>query len=89
VPIGFPFALNNEQLDGAIAEMLEQANWPGFDDFGSLSPELKVALVGAGLQERQQREQAEAARRVLRVAYATLGASIVALIVAVISVATS
>jgi len=85
VPIGFPFNLDDEQLDQAIAEMLEPAHWPGFDDFAKLGPELKVALLDAGLRERQQREQAAAAARTLRVAYATLASSVVALVVALIA----
>ena len=89
VPIGFPFKLDDEQLDQAIAEMLQPANWPGFDDFAKLGPELKIALLGAGLRERQQREQAEAAGRALRVAYATLAASVVALVVALINTLTA
>ena len=89
VPIGFPFKLDDGQLDQAIAEMLEPANWPGFDDFAKLGPELKIALLGAGLRERQQREQAEAAARALRVAYATLAASVVALVVALITTLTA
>jgi hypothetical protein len=40
VPIGVPFEPADEQLDQAIAEMLEPANWPGFDDFVKLAPEL-------------------------------------------------
>jgi hypothetical protein len=52
VPIGFPFELEDEQLDRAIADMLEPANWPGFDNFAKLGPELKLALLGAGLKER-------------------------------------
>jgi hypothetical protein len=88
VPIGFPFELDNDQLDRAITDMLEPANWPGFDNFAKLGPELKLSLLGAGLRERQQRQQAEAAARALRVAYATLAASVVALIVALISTLT-
>ena len=89
VPIGFPFELDNRQLDQAIADMLHPGNWPGFDDFAKLGPELKIALLGAGLSERQQREQAEAAARALRVAYATLAASVVALVVALITTVTA
>jgi len=44
VPIGFPFKLDDEQLDQAIAGMLEPANWPGFENFANLGPELKIAL---------------------------------------------
>jgi len=48
VPIGFPFKLDDEQLDRAIADMLEPGNWPGFDDFAKLGPHLKPALLAAG-----------------------------------------
>ena len=89
IPIGFPFLLDNEQLDEAIREMLKPLNWPGFEDFAQLLPELKVALVDAGLREQERREQATAAARVLRVTYALLAVSIVALIVAVITAATA
>ena len=89
VPIGFPFKLDDEELDRAIAEMLQPANWPGFDDFAKLGPELKIALLGAGLRERQKREQAQAAERAIRFAFATLAASVVALVVALISTLTA
>jgi hypothetical protein len=89
VPIGFPFELEDEQLDRGIADMLEPANWPGFDDFAKLAPELKLALLGAGVRERQQRDQAKSAAGALRVAYATVAASLVALVVAVITSVTA
>ena len=69
--------------------MLEPANWPGFDDFAKLAPELKLALLGAGVRERQQRDQAKSAAGALRVAYATVAASLVALVVAVITSVTA
>jgi hypothetical protein len=69
----------------AIAEMLEPANWSGFDNCVKLAPELKLALPGAGLRERQQRDQAQSAARVLRVAYSTLAVWLVAFVVAVIT----
>jgi hypothetical protein len=89
VPVGFPFQLEDEQLDAAIREMLDPQNWPGFDDFAHLLPELKIALLAAGLQERQRREQAASAQRALLAAYAILAVSVVTLIVAVITVATA
>jgi hypothetical protein len=89
VPIGFPFALEDDELDKAISEMLEAANWPGFDNFGRLLPELKLALLTAGLRERQARREAASAEKALRVAYATLAVSIVALVIAVIASLTS
>lgn len=89
VPIGFPFELDDEQLGRAIADMLEPRNWPGFDDFATLGLEHKLALVDAGLRERQQRDQREAAARALRVAYATLAVSLIALVVAVIASVTA
>ena len=82
---GFPFELEDEQLDRGIADKLEPANWPGFDNFAKLAPELKLALLGAGLRERQQRHQAKSAARALRVAYAIVAVSLVALVVAVIT----
>jgi hypothetical protein len=65
--------------------MLEPANWSGFDNCVKLAPELKLALPGAGLRERQQRDQAQSAARVLRVAYSTLAVWLVAFVVAVIT----
>ena len=89
VPVGFPFQLDDEQIDKTIQEMLGPENWPGFDDFGALLPELKVALLAAGLRERQRREQAASAARALQVTWAILAVSIVTLIVAVVTVATA
>lgn len=85
VPIGFPFKLDDEQLDRAIADMLEPGNWPGLDDFAKLGPDLKLALLAAGVRERQQRDQAESAARALRVAYATLVISLLAVVIALIT----
>jgi hypothetical protein len=87
VPVGFPFQLDNEQLDDAIREMLEPENWPGFDNFALLLPELKIALLDAGLREQQRREQARSASRVLLATYAILAVSIVTLAVAVLTLA--
>jgi len=84
VPTGFPFRLDDEDLDKALDEMLEPANWPGFDDFGRLLPELKLALLAGGINERRAREQAASSEKALRVAYLTLAVSFVALVVAVI-----
>lgn len=64
--------------------MLRPENWPGFDNFAALLPELKLALVASGLQERQRREQSASSTRALRVAYATLAMSLMAVVVAVI-----
>jgi hypothetical protein len=103
VPIGYPFQLDDGQLDKAINDMLEKANWPGFDNFAALLPELKLALVANGLSERQRREQAAAAADELRVVreqaasaktalrgtYAILAVSVVALIIAVVSALTA
>jgi len=89
IPLGFPFRLDDEQLDQAIEEMLEPANWPGFEDFARLLPELKLALIAAGFRERQRRDQAASATQALRAAYAILGVSIVTLIVAVLTAVTA
>jgi hypothetical protein len=85
VPLGFPFKLDDQELDEAISEMLEPGNWPGFDNFANLLPELKLALVASGLRERQQRDQAASDVRALRVAYATLAISVIAIVVAVVT----
>lgn len=85
VPLGFPFKLGDEALERTIADMLEPANWPGFDNFAQLQTELKFELVAAGLQEQERREQARSASRALRVAYAILATSMVALVVAVVA----
>ena len=89
VPVGFPFQLDGRQLDDAIREMFEPENWPGFDNFALLLPELKIALLDAGLREQARREQLVSAARVLQVTYAILAVSIVTLIVAVLTVATA
>ena len=103
VPIGYPFQLDDGQLDKAINDMLDKANWPGFDNFAALLPELKLALVANGLSERQRREQAAAAadelrvvreqaasaKTALRATYAILAVSAVALIITVVSALTA
>jgi hypothetical protein len=89
VPVGFPFKLDDDELERAISEMLERDNWPGFENFGALLPELKLALVAAGLRELAQRDQARSDRRVLQGTYAILAVSVIALIVSVIAVLTA
>jgi hypothetical protein len=89
VPVGFPFKLDDEGLERAISEMLEPENWPGFENFGALLPELKLALVAAGLRELAQRDQARSDRRVLQGTYAILAVSVIALIVSVIAALTA
>jgi hypothetical protein len=84
VPTGYPFRLADRDLDVALAEMMNPASWPGFDNFGALLPELKLALLAAGLQERQRREMAVSGQRALRVAYAALVVSAATLVVSVV-----
>ena len=86
VPIGFPFVLDDEHLDGAIAEMLEAENWPGFDNFALLGPELKLVLLVSGLQEQQRRERAAFAARMSPVVYVLLAVCFGALVIVAISV---
>jgi hypothetical protein len=85
VPVGFPYRLDDAKLDSAINGMLERGNWDGFDNFGGLQPELKIALVAAGLRERERREDVASNAKALRLTYATLVVSVIALVVAVIS----
>ena len=47
----------------------------------ALLPELKLALLAGGLQERERREAAASARRALLVAYAALGVAAATLVV--------
>ena len=89
VPIGYPFQLDGGQLAKAIDDMLDKANWPGFDNFAGLQPDLKLALVANGLSERQRREQAAAAATALRLTYVTLAVSIIAVIISVITALTA
>jgi hypothetical protein len=65
--------------------MLDRGNWDGFDNVGGLQPELKIALVASGLRERERRQDVASAAKALRLTYATLVVSVIALVVAVIS----
>jgi hypothetical protein len=89
VPIGYPFQLDDGQLEQAIDDMLDKSNWPGFENFAGLHPDLKLALVANGLSERQRREQAASAATALRVTYVTLAVSILAVIISVITALTA
>jgi hypothetical protein len=84
VPEGYPFQLSDPQLEEALRGMLDPGCWPGFDDFSRLLPELKLALLAAGLQERARREMALSATRALRVAYCALAVSLATLVVSVV-----
>jgi hypothetical protein len=83
VPVGFPFELQDLELKRALSEMLQGQNWPGFDEFSRLLPELKLQLVASGLQELQRRDNAKTAARSLLVACTALVVSIAPLAVAV------
>jgi hypothetical protein len=89
VPQGFPFQLNDTELDEALEDMLDPASWPGFDNFSRLLPELKLALLAAGLQERERREAAASARRALTVAYAALVVAAATLIASIVVIVVS
>jgi hypothetical protein len=84
VPEGFPFRLTDEELEHVLDEMAEPANWPGFDDFRLLLPELKLALLASGLRERDRREGAASAARALFVAWAALAVAAVTLVASVV-----
>jgi len=57
--------------------------WPGYDDFDRL-PELKSALLVAGLTERQRRDLAASANQSITVARLTLAVAIVTLLASII-----
>jgi hypothetical protein len=90
VPDGYPFRLEDEDLKNTLAEMMNPASWPGFaDEFSRLLPELKLALLSAGLQEQARREAKKTAARTLIVTYAILSVSVLAVVAAVVIAATS
>jgi hypothetical protein len=90
VPDGYPFAMNDEALQAALAEMLETTRSVyGGVSFGRALPELKLAIVMVGVQERSRRETEslrasteQAAAAASRAAKYALGVSILALVVA-------
>ena len=84
VPRGFPFRLTNSELDQALREMGNVGAWPGYDDFDRLLPELKSALLMAGLTERQRRDAAASATQTLMVAKITLAVVIVTLVASIV-----
>ena len=63
VPQGYPFGLSDDDLKNTLTGMMDPASWPGFDDFGRLLPELKLALLAAGIHEQGRRESAAASAR--------------------------
>jgi hypothetical protein len=58
--------------------------WPGYNDFDRLLPELKSALLAAGLTERLRRDAAASATQTLTVAKLTLGVAIVTLLASIV-----
>lgn len=84
VPQGYPFATSDADLKATLGGMMDPASWPGFDDFGRLLPELKLALLAAGIQEQARRESAATSARSIRIAYAALGVAAVTLVVSVV-----
>jgi hypothetical protein len=84
VPEGFPFRLTDDELDAALHEMGNVGAWPGYDDFNRILPELKSALLSAGLAERQRRDLAASARHMLAVAKLTLAVVVVTLLTSIV-----
>lgn len=83
VPDGFPFELDDAKLDASLTRMIE--------DFRRTSPEvrlpeLKLAIIQAGLQERSRRETEQLRRATERSARAATLAAWVAVGVTVASV---
>jgi hypothetical protein len=100
VPENYPFAMSDEALQAAVGEMLETTRsvYSGVS-FAKALPELKLAIVMAGLQELSRRETAElrvltakaakaadrASKYALMVAALALLVAVASLVVAVIS----
>lgn len=84
VPQGFPFRLTDAELDAALEEMGDVGAWPGYDNFILLLPELKSALLVAGLAERQRRDSAASATQTITVAKFTLAVAIVTLFASIL-----
>jgi hypothetical protein len=84
VPQGFPFRLTDAELEQALGEMGNVGARPGYDDFDRLLPELKSALLVAGLTERQRRDLAASANQTITVARLTLAIAIVTLLASII-----
>jgi hypothetical protein len=43
VPSDYPFGMSDDRLDAVIRDML--TGIPGFDNYGKILPELKLALI--------------------------------------------
>jgi hypothetical protein len=60
VPEDYPFAMSDAALRAALAEMLETTrSIYGGTSFARALPDLKVAIIMAGLQELSRRETAQ------------------------------
>jgi hypothetical protein len=64
--------------------MMDPASWPGFDDFGPLLPELKLALLAAGIHERSSRQSNVSAQHAIRLARAALWVAATTLIASIL-----
>lgn len=89
MPARYPFGLTDSELQSALDSMMDPASWPGFDDFPRILPELKLALLTAGLQERARRESNVSAERALRIAYLALLVALATLVVSIIVLVTA
>jgi hypothetical protein len=92
VPEGYPFRLDDDELEETLDGMMDPSSWPGFDNFSRLLPELKTALLLAGLQEHSRRETAElrlltqeASESTIRMAKRSLAVAYAALVVALVT----
>jgi hypothetical protein len=96
IPDGYPFTLNDQDLDDALETMLgDLGSWPRFS---TLLPELKLMIIAAGIQERTRRETEELRRvardaadiarrtstRALWISLAALAVALVTLVVAIV-----
>lgn len=82
VPDGYPFQLNDAELDAVLRDMLTAI--PGFDKYGALRPELKLQLILIGFEERARRNADRFARQSLKVALIALAVAVISLIVSIV-----
>lgn len=86
-PEGYPFLLGDARLQAVLRDMIEAI--PGFDNYSALLPELKLALILIGSQERSRREADRLGRRLLIVTALATGIAVISLFVSIVLATTS
>jgi hypothetical protein len=86
-PERYPIVLSDDRLQAVLRDMI--AGIPGFDHYDALLPELKLALILIGSQERARRDADRLGKRLLVTTVLATLVAVISLIVSIVLAASS